>query len=62
MIYYGYEGGSKLTSYVTTRGVHNHPQRFVNRFRGVVRTAYVGTYEGGLYPPLKVTFGWGGSN
>ena len=23
MIYYGYEGGSKLTSYVTTRGVQN---------------------------------------
>ena len=21
MIYYGYEGGSKLTSYVTTRGI-----------------------------------------
>ena len=34
MIYYGYEGGSKLTSYVTMRGVHNRPQRFVKSFRG----------------------------
>ena len=33
MIYYGYDGGSKLTSYVTMRGVHNHPQRFVKSFR-----------------------------
>ena len=34
MIYYGYNGGYKLTSYVTTRGVHNRPQRFVKSFRG----------------------------
>ena len=25
MIYYGYEGGSKLTSYVTMMGVQNFP-------------------------------------
>ena len=48
MIYYGYEGGSKLTSYVTTRGIHKFPQRFVKCFRSMFRTASVGTYEGGL--------------
>ena len=59
MIYYGYERGSKLTSYVTTRGVQNLPYKFIwggvnNRPQRLVKilggfqTTYVGTYEGGL--------------
>ena len=43
MIYYGYEGGSKLTSYVTTRGVRNCPCMLQ---RGGFKTPRVSLYEG----------------
>ena len=44
MIYYGYEGGSKLTSYVTTSGVQNFPCML--QWEGF-KTLVVSLYEGG---------------
>ena len=45
MIYYGYKGGSKLTSYVSTRGVQNCPCMLQ---RGGFKTPLVSLYEGGF--------------
>ena len=51
MIYYGYEGGSKLTSYVTMSGVQNFPCMLQ---RGGLKTPPVILYEEGSLPPPKV--------
>ena len=45
MIYYGYKGGSKLTSYVSTRGVQNF---LCILQRGGFKTPLVSLYEGGF--------------
>ena len=50
MIYYGYEEGSKLTSYVTTRGVQNFPCMLQ---RGGFKTPLVSLYEGGFITAPK---------
>ena len=44
MIYNGYEGGSKLTSYATTRGVQNYCCMLQ---QGGFKTPPVSLYEGG---------------
>ena len=44
MIYYGYEGGSNMNSYVTMRGVQNFPYMLQ---RGWSKPPPVSLYEGG---------------
>ena len=50
MIYYGYEGGCKLTSYVTMMGVQNFPCMLQ---RGGFKTHLVSLYEGGFITAPK---------
>ena len=45
MIYNGYKWGSKLTSYITMRGVQNCPCMLQ---RGGFKTPLVSLYEGGF--------------